>query len=187
MAFNIPAVSNISRRKPVTSKTWVRPADWVSITGVSSGQIIFLVCDIYTSKVTIDFTKTGVGNVTIDWGDGLSDTYASSTSATHTYTSGGTASTRGYNTWKITMSAAPGNVITAARPIANSEDYASINIGLLEAWYGDGTITNANALFANVVFKSTIDIAEPAPVIADLINSHAFVAPPRLPRISSKL
>jgi len=103
MAFNNPNILQLGSRIPQTPKTYTRPSDWISITGVSSGQIIFLVSDAINTKYSITFTKTGAGNVYVDWGDSTSDTYAASSTAVHTYTSGGTACSRGYNTWKITM------------------------------------------------------------------------------------
>jgi len=147
MAFNNPNILQLGSRIPQTPKTYTRPSDWISITGVPTGQIIFLVSDAINTKYTITFTKTGVGNVYIDWGDSTSDTYAASSSAVHTFTSGGTACSRGYNTWKVTMTKDPGVQITGAQITVNSDNASGTPNGLLEAWYGDTTITTCNAYF----------------------------------------
>jgi hypothetical protein len=147
MAFNNPNILQLGSRIPQTPKTYTRPIDWISITGVSSGQIIFLVSDAINTKYSITFTKSGAGNVYVDWGDSTSDTYAASSTAVHTFTSGGTSCSRGYNTWKITMTKDVGTTITAAQITVNSDNQSGTPSGLLEAWYGDGTITTANAYF----------------------------------------
>lgn len=147
MAFNNPNILQLGGRVPQTLKTYSRPSDWISITGVSTGQVIFLVSDAINTKYTISFTKTGVGNVYIDWGDSTSDTYAASSSAVHTFTSGGTACSRGYNTWKITMTKDVGVTITGAQIIVNSDNQSGTPNGLLEAWYGESTITTCNNYF----------------------------------------
>jgi len=147
MAFNNPNILQLGSRIPQIPKTYTRPTDWISITGVSTGEIIFLVSDAINTKYSITFTKTGVGNVYIDWGDSTSDTYSSSSTAVHTFTSGGTSCSRGYNTWKITMTKDTGVQITGAQITVNSDNASATPNGLLEAWYGDGTITTANAYF----------------------------------------
>jgi len=50
MAFNNPNILQLGSRIPQTPKTYTRPSDWISITGVSSGQIIFLVSDAINTK-----------------------------------------------------------------------------------------------------------------------------------------
>jgi hypothetical protein len=152
MAFNNPNILQLGGRVPQTLKTYSRPADWISITGVPTGQVIFLVSDAINTKYSITFTKTGVGNVYIDWGDGTSDTYAVSSTAIHTFTSGGTACSRGYNTWKVTMTKDPGTTITGAQITLNSDNASGTPNGLLEAWYGESTITTCNGYFNSRFF-----------------------------------
>lgn len=153
MAFQIPVQTSFTPQKPVATTTpWVRPADWISITDAPN-IIQFLVSDLMYPAYSIQttFTQTGgVGNIYINWGDGTSTT-VSTTTATNsekTYTSGGTPSTQGYNTWKITISGDAGTRITAASFVNPSYWGASVQVptGLLEEYYGDGTITNPGGL-----------------------------------------
>jgi hypothetical protein len=150
MGFNLPIYNQITRQQPVSPSVWVRQADWISITGVSTGQVIFLASDATNGKYTIRTTSTGGGNIYIDWGDGSSPDTISSGSATdtsHTFTTGGTACSLGYNTWKITITSDGGTRITGCQIITNSSDFAEYPSGLLEAWYGDTTITTAASYF----------------------------------------
>lgn len=147
MAFNLPQRTSIGAQTPVSPAVWTRPVDWISITGVSTGQVIFLVSDATNDKYNIDITKTGVGDVYIDWGDGTSTTVSANSVESHTYTTGGTACSLGYNTWKITMTKDAGVRITGAK-IVYGGDYSGTPYGLLEAWYGDTTLTSSNSYFA---------------------------------------
>ena len=151
MGFNIPNNNQITRRQPVSPSLWTRQGDWVSITGVSTGEIIFLVSDATDAKYTIRTTSTGGGNIYIDWGDGSSPDTISSGAATntdHTFTTGGTACSLGYNTWKITITSDSGTRITNCNVISNSTNFSEYPSGLLEAWYGDTTIITANNYFS---------------------------------------
>ena len=150
MAFNLPQRTSIGAQTPVSPAVWVRPSDWISITGVPTGQVIFLVSDAAnpSAKYNIDITETGVGNVYVDWGDGTSTTISSNSVVTKTYTSGGTACSLGYNTWKITITSDVGTRITGAKIVTGS-DYTGTAYGLLEAWYGDTTITSAGRYFGD--------------------------------------
>lgn len=151
MGFNIPNNNQITRRQPVSPSLWTRQGDWVSITGVSTGEIIFLASDATDAKYTIRTTSTGGGNIYIDWGDGSSpDTISTggSTDTAHTYTTGGTACSLGYNTWKITITSDVGTRITGCQIVINSGQYTEYPSGLLEAWYGDTTITTASNIFS---------------------------------------
>jgi len=147
MGFNNANIVQLASRIPQTPKTYTRPSDWVSITGVPVGEIYYLISNAINDKYTIQFTKTGAGNVYINWGDSTSNTYTSSSTAVHTFTSGGTSCTRGYNTWKITMSADSGTQITDAKIITNDDQYSQSPNGLLEAWFGENTITSAQVYF----------------------------------------
>jgi hypothetical protein len=148
MAFNLPQRTSIGAQTPVSPAVWIRPADWISITGVSTGEVIFLVSNATNGKYNIDITETGVGNVYVDWGDGTSTTISSSSVVTKTYTSGGTACSLGYNTWKITITSDVGTRITGAKIVYDS-DYTGTPYGLLEAWYGDTTITSSGRYFGD--------------------------------------
>ena len=147
MAFNLPQRTSIGAQIPVTPAVWTRPSDWISITGVSTGEVLFLVSDATSpnnAKYNFAIEKTGVGNVYVNWGDGTSVTISANSTISKTYTTGGTATTLGYNTWKITITSDVGVRITGAK-IVYSTDYTGTPYGLLEAWYGDTTvITVAN-------------------------------------------
>jgi hypothetical protein len=147
MAFNLPQRTSIGAQTPVSPAVWTRPADWISITGVSTGEVIFLVSDATNDKYNLDITKTGVGNVYVDWGDGTSTTVSANSVISKTYTTGGTASTLGYNTWKITLTRDVGVRITGAK-IVYGTDYSGTPYGLLEAWYGNTTLTSAANYFS---------------------------------------
>ena len=139
MAFNVP----INSIAPVpTPPDWVRPSDWIVITDTPN-EVQFLVADINEKVFTIQtiFTRTS-GNIYIDWGDGVTDTITTTatTNTTHTYSTGGTPCSRGYNTFKIRIYGDATCVITSATFTAN---YAQTGVGpfytcgLLEAYYGD--------------------------------------------------
>jgi len=147
MAFNLPQRTSIGARVPVSPAVWTRQPDWVSITGVSTGQILFLVSDATNAIYNLDITKTGVGNVYIDWGDGTSTTVSSSSIQSHTYTTGGTACSLGYNTWKITMTKDVAVRMTTVI-FSYATQYSEYPSGVLEAWYGDTTLTSASNLFS---------------------------------------
>jgi hypothetical protein len=150
MAFNLPQRTSIGAQTPTSPAVWVRPADWISITGVSTGQILFLVSDginLNNTTYNLDITKTGIGNVYIDWGDGTSTTVSANSVQSHTYTSGGTACSLGYNTWKITITKDVAVRVTGAKFVYSS-DYSGTPYPLLEAWYGDTTLTSAAFYFA---------------------------------------
>jgi hypothetical protein len=150
MAFNVP----INSIAPIpTPPDWVRPSDWVAITDTPN-EVQFLVADTGTKAFTIrtTFTRTS-GNIYIDWGDGTIDTITtvSSIDTSHIYSTGGTPCSRGYNTWKIRIYGDATCVITNARHIPNFSATGGspyYGIGLLEAYFGDGTCSTS-AFFAN--------------------------------------
>ena len=153
MAFNIPNQTSYVKQRPVTPRTaWVRPVDWITITD-TTGEIQFLVSDlaITTYAIQTTFTRTlGTQNIYIDWGDGVVDTISTigATTTQHTYTTGGTACSLGYNTWKVRIYGDAGTVITQSTHLVPTY-YSGTQIvsGLLEAYYGDNTIQTAHFLF----------------------------------------
>ena len=150
MGFNVPSSNQIVRHQPVSPSVWTRQGDWVSITGVPTGEIYFLVSDATDSKYTIRTTSTGGGNIYIDWGDGSTpDTISTggSTDTLHTFTTGGTSCSLGYNTWKISITSDSGTRITGCQIVVNTGQNTEYPSGLLEAWYGDTTITTASNIF----------------------------------------
>jgi hypothetical protein len=146
MAFNIPINSIPTITNP---SDWVRPADWITITDTAN-EVQFLVADSGAKAFTIrtTFTRTS-GNIYIDWGDGVTDTISSTTSTdtSHVYSTGGTPCTRGYNTFKIRIYGDATCVITNAQHIANFNVTGGnpyYNIGLLEAYFGNGTCSTSD-------------------------------------------
>ena len=141
MAFNVP-INSIAPL--LTPSDWVRPADWIAITDTPN-EVQFLVADVNTKAFTIttSFTRT-TGNIYIDWGDGVIDTITTtaSTNTNHVYSTGGTPCSRGYNTFKIRIYGDATCKITNAKHIPNfaaTGGSPNYNIGLLEAYFGDGT------------------------------------------------
>lgn len=146
MAFNVP-INSIAPTP--TPPDWVRASDWPVITDTPN-EVQFLVCDTGAKAFTIrtTFTRTS-GNIYIDWGDGVTDTITSTstTDTSHVYSTGGTPCSRGYNTWKIRVYGDATCVIANARHIPNfavTGGSPFYNIGLLEAYYGNGTCGSAS-------------------------------------------
>ena len=150
MAFNLPAQTSIAKLRPTTTPSaWTRPADWISITD-TAGEVQFLVSDVnpvYGIKTT--FNKPAGQNLYIDWGDGTTTTVSTNTlvSSSHTYTTGGTPCSRGYNTWKIRIYVDAGAQITGAYFYSTTDPNPGFACTVLEAYYGDGTINNAYQYF----------------------------------------
>jgi hypothetical protein len=153
MPFNIPNQTSYVKQRPVSPRTtWVRPADWITITD-TTGEVQFLVSDlaITTYAIQTTFTRTlGTQNIYIDWGDGVINTISTigSTTTEHTYTTGGTACSLGYNTWKVRIYGDAGTAITQSTHLVPTY-YSGTQIvsGLLEAYYGNNTIQTAQFLF----------------------------------------
>lgn len=140
MAFNVPIASIAPKPTP---SDWVRPADWPIITDAPN-EVQFLVADTGAKAFSIqtNFTRTSAGTIYIDWGDGTVDTMISLSSTTnHVYSTGGTPCSRGYNTFKIRIYGDAPCTITNVKHISNFTETGGspyYNIGLLEAYYGDG-------------------------------------------------
>jgi len=124
---------------------WVKPADWIDISTVADNTIKLLVADI--SEI-IAFSVTCVGGYTVDWGDGVTDNWASGAVATHSYTTGGTPCSRGYNTFAITISSQSANQITAfgIGALALQRQY---DMPILWAVFGTTGLTTCNRMFCN--------------------------------------
>lgn len=154
MAFNIPSKLAIIKQKPVNPSTeiWTRPGDWPSVTD-AAGEVQFLVSDVLNATYNLQtaFIKPASQNLYIDWGDGTTDTISTNTDVytSHTYAVGtGTACSRGYTTFKIRVYVDSGATIDVCKFRAqgyngtgDTEEYTANNpCGLLEAYYGDGTL-----------------------------------------------
>jgi hypothetical protein len=158
MAFNLP-VQNFFTRS-VEPPAWVRPADWPVITDAPN-EVQFLMSDINDASCTVrtQFTRTsGSQNIVIDWGDGNTDTISATgqTDTTHQYVVGsGTPCSRGYTTFKIRVyfTGTGVSVLNGCRLfgilISGNSNTPFYNVGLLEAYYGDGTQTLSFANYYN--------------------------------------
>ena len=152
MAFN--ALINSIAPLP-TPLDWVRPPDWITIVDTPN-EVQFLVADVSLKCFSIQtqFTRT-TGNIYIDWGDGVIDTISTTalTTTEHVYSTGGTPCSRGYNTFKIRIYGDATCVITNVRHTSNftvTGGSAFYNIGVLEAYFGDGTMDGmAPTLFSS--------------------------------------
>jgi hypothetical protein len=97
--------------------------------------------------IQTEFTDGSTTSINIDWGDGVVDTITTFTSTTtyHNFTTGGTACSLGYDTWKVRVYPTdPGGEITNCKfvtPIVNGITlYPTAASGLLEAYFGDGVM-----------------------------------------------
>lgn len=167
MAFNTPSKLAIIKQKPVnpSTETWIRPSDWATITD-AAGEVQFLVSDVLNATYNLEtaFIKPASQNLYIDWGDSTTTTISTNTAVytSHTYAVGtGTACTRGYTTFKIRVYVDSGATIDTCRfralsynGTASTEEYTTSNpCGLLEAYYGDGTLPTVGML---EYFKDTL-------------------------------
>lgn len=152
MGFNL---NNVLSTSPTSGKDWVRPSDWPVITD-TAGEVQFLFADTAEAKISFQVGYTGP-NPTIDWGDGTTTTVTSSGSTwwNKTYTKGtGTPCSRGYTTFKIRVYGA--TTLTTVRPsvdpsLSFNVIAAAYTIGLLEAYYGNGTVPSGiNSVFSSV-------------------------------------
>lgn len=156
MAFQIANQTSTSLLRPIpTPGPWVRPADWLTITD-TPGEVQYLMSDAVSqyTAVSTAFTRGATGNIYIDWGDGIIDTVSTTgaTTTNHTYSTGGTPSSLGYNMWKIRVYGDAGTTLTGVNIVNNTAFLpgAQAPSGVLEVVYGDGTQTSGfGQLFAN--------------------------------------
>jgi hypothetical protein len=150
MAFNLPAQTSLSLRRPTTqSAAWVRPADWPTITD-DPNKVQFLYADTFpTCSLTADFLRTTASaNLYIDWGDGSAPTTQSSADYpyvySHNYTPGtGATSSLGYSTFVISVFTDESASIALAKPAPKNSILNQFYVApysFLEAYYGDNTM-----------------------------------------------
>jgi hypothetical protein len=148
MAFNLP-VQNYFRRS-IGPSEWVRPNDWPSITD-TAGEVHFLMSDLGDSSCSLrtTFSRTsGSQNMVIDWGDNTTTTISSTVSTTtnKTYTPGtGTPCSLGYTTFKIRVYFTGTGVSVLSQCqitsiLISGNTFSTQSVGVLEAYYGDGTV-----------------------------------------------
>lgn len=167
MSFNVPNYTQVPQKPAVKPTTWVRPNDWITITDTAN-EVHFLVSSLGQGAyaLTTTFDRPASQDLYIDWGDGVIDTISTNTSVTtyHNYTTGGTACSLGYDTWKIRVwvqDVDSGTSITGCKvgngQIGGNNIYPSLSSGLLEAYYGDGiTIPNYENYFLSNQNSTTV-------------------------------
>lgn len=165
MAFNLPVQNFFT--KTIGPSDWVRPVDWPSIVDTSN-EVQFLMSDLADSNcgIVTSFSRTsGSQNLIIDWGDSTFDiiTTTTQTTTTHTYTSGGTPCSLGYNTFKIRVyfsgvgaSTLSDCQIRALQISGNTTGLGFKIVGVLEAYYGDGTQTTVPSFYSNVAATNSV-------------------------------
>jgi hypothetical protein len=150
--------------KPKATPTdWVRPVDWITITDTPN-EVQMLVADVNLANFTIrtNFVKNSGTNMYIDWGDGSPiDTISviGLTLTSHQYVIGtGTPCSRGYTTFVIRIYADPTSVISFCQPIAPTITSSSLayTMGLLEVYYGNGTVNTSAPNYGGVGSASSI-------------------------------
>lgn len=108
---------------------------------VQSGQIQLVCTDSLHGNIRVKVYTTDGSQISIDWGDGTSETYNSGEDARHTYQSGtGQPYLQNNNQWVATISAGGGNVIYRFHTYDNSDF----------KWFAsrDVYFTYANAMFS---------------------------------------
>ncbi len=183
MAFQIANQTSTALNRLIpTPGPWVRPADWLTITD-AAGEVQFLMSNAASSYAAIatTFTRGATGNIYIDWGDGITDTISTiaSTTTNHTYGTGGTPSSLGYDMWTVRVYGDAGTTITNTKIVApsifNSVNYPS---SVLEAVYGNGTQTvGFGSLFfsgGSVTFPWLQYIKMPTAIPASFNGDFAF-------------
>ncbi len=125
---------------------WEPPADWIDISAVGDNEINLLV----TSGAGFAFVvTTASGTYSIDWGDGtIEDNCASNATKYHEYTTNGTPCSLGYETWKVRIYNASGNIIYF-RPAQLPTLVHTQNIPLLSVVFGTNNLTNLDNVFVS--------------------------------------
>lgn len=133
---------------PQGSTGWTPPADWIDISAVNDNEINLLV----TEGTGVAFkvkVGTGTGTFSIDWGDGTIDTGLvgnNTTTFQHQHSVNGTPCSQGYNTWKIRIYGASGD-ITMWKIAKNTYISLSQYAPLLWAVFGTTNITDYSNTF----------------------------------------
>lgn len=100
---DVPFTSYPSKINEITGgavSDWVRPSDWLTLPTIGSTEQKFVGLFAVTGDDSNYVALSANGAYTIDWGDGVIESYASSAKASHKYTyssiSDSTISSRGY-------------------------------------------------------------------------------------------
>lgn len=106
-----PIVTNIGTN-------WVRPSEWPAATSISvSDQKAAMLAAVFDDNNNwFTFTATtSAGNFTVDWGDGVTENFASNATATHVYdyaTLSGSVTSYGYKVATIIVTPQTANLLT---------------------------------------------------------------------------
>ena len=136
-----------------TPTGWVKPSDWIDINTVAYNEILLLV----TEGTGVGFTVNvadGTGTFLIDWGDGTIETGLVGNGTTvfqHQHTTGGTACSLGYNTWKVRIYGASGN-ITLWKGAKHTYTNNIQSLPILSINFGTLAITNHSYTFSDENF-----------------------------------
>jgi hypothetical protein len=138
-ANNVLSVTNIAAtdNEDIIVPDWTRPSDWLPMPNVTASEQKFV--GLYAifpqgnNFATALFT-TSANNFQVDWGDGTVLTYASNTTAEHTYDfatydpTNTTLTSRGYKQAFITITPVSGNLLTCnfqQRFTGQNQNYAT--------------------------------------------------------------
>lgn len=156
-----------------TFSDWVKPADWIDISNVANNEINLLVID--NSVIAFSVTVASSGTYSIDWGDGTVETgRASGTVYQRSYPAGtGTPTSYGYNTIKIRIYGASGNITRylSSRPTSPSNISAwAVNTPLLWAVMGTTGLTSMASAFgdASSIYPTILESVTLPPVLSGI-------------------
>jgi hypothetical protein len=129
---------------------WTRPDEWIDISSVGNNEINLLVMDSSTFGF---YVYVSSGTYSIDWGDGTIETgRTNGTFYQHTFATGaGTATSYGYNTVKIRIFGASGNITQyqGYRPQGSGLNNWANGSPLLQAVLGTNNLTSLYAAFGD--------------------------------------
>jgi len=154
---------------------WTKPDDWIDISSVENNEINLLVVD--NSAIAFNVTVASSGTYSIDWGDGSVETgRASGTIYNHTFASGaGTPTSYGYNTVKIRIYGASGNITAyrGQRPTTSSVSNWNTNSPILWAVFGTNNLTTLVSAFgdASSLFPSILQSVTLPPIISGITGA----------------
>jgi len=170
-------VSSVNRIEVIESGLvpYVYPSDWIDIRNAPLGSIQFLVGDTQLNVYTFHCHCTS-GTYQVDWGDGTVLSYTSGTDAQHIYVpNSGVECTRGYTTYKITISANNDiTVCTVARHELYAYSYSKDNPFILACSVNVPTLVGASSMFSDSITCDKLEYFECIGSCAIDDTSHMF-------------
>lgn len=140
MGFNLPSTFSSSKSPRDPYPEYQRPFDWPTITDAPD-KVQFLVNNEYgdTTVISTSFVQPGSQNVFIDWGDGTIDTITTpdETFTSHTFATGGTPSSLGYDTWVVQVYYDAGATLFVPKFPRAAAPFGSDVSPVLEIYCGD--------------------------------------------------